>query len=105
MRKIRDFILLAVVFLIAAIGLFFLSVMFCLILFAEHKPIAFPMVIVGLAMFVYVFVRAVRLIPSFKKISSFQPRHLLLAVAWGFLFGFPVALFFVGNVIIVAAPK
>jgi hypothetical protein len=97
-----EFALCAAVFLAAATGLFFLAVVLCTILFGEHKPMGLPMVIVGLAILIYLFARAVRSIPSFKKVSSFQSRQFLLAVAWGFLFGFSVALFWAGNMIIVS---
>jgi len=79
--------------------------MLCATLFGEHKTIGLPMVIAGLAMLIYVFAKAARSIPSFKMVSSLQSRHLLLAAAWGLLFGFSVALFLVGNMIILAAPK
>jgi hypothetical protein len=97
-----EFIFCIVVFLAAATGLFFPAVMLWIILFGGRKPIGFPMVIVGLVMLIYLFVQAVRSIPSFKKILPLQSRHFLLAIAWGCLFGFSIALFWAGNMIIVS---
>jgi hypothetical protein len=100
-----EFILCAVVFLVAATGLFFLAAVLGVVFLNGYKPMGLPMVITGLAMSVYVLAHGVRSIPSFKKISSFQSRHLLLAVAWGLSFGFSVALFFAGNIIMFAGKK